>query len=529
MIAFSASGKDSDGAAFGAGGRALPRDGKRGRWRWGSERGTRLLCLTFLALASGCDGESTTELTGGPSTTSETTSNTTTAETVTTTETDTTTTATGPKKVLLFSRTTGFRHSSIEPAVAALKERATAEGWEAIATEDPSIFTEEGLADIGVVAFVLTSGDVLDPTQQQVFESFISKGGGFFGVHSATDTEYDWAFYGGLVGAYFKAHPAIQQASIRVERPSHASTHHLPPLWARTDEWYAFQKDPRADVVVLLSLDESSYATSGTAMGDHPIAWYRGYGGGRAFYTALGHTEESWAEPDFLDHVWGGIEWAGGKDWDQLIVSELDGVEPVGAWERLQPPTDFPFTVEPSSMFMDDVTGANQHVVRQGVTLEPDRPYAMEALFRIAPGNDGLNSFCFDLNLDASEVAQNRIDSWAMNVDLGPTPGSGVMKHMGFVDGGFAQIGETVIDWGYKDHEYLLRTEVHINDSGLVEPQMVTTTVLDQGVVVERFTVDYSTFPYQPPAGQALQIGANTHGTDWWMRSLRVYYLDGPP
>jgi hypothetical protein len=285
--------------------------------------------------------------------------------------------------------------------------------------------------------------------------------------------------------------------------------------------------NPRQEVVVLLSLDEASYAPGGTAMGDHPIAWYKGWDGGRSFHTALGHTEESWAEPAFLDHVWGGIEWAAGQDWADLVVSELDGVEPVGTWSRLQAPSDFPFTVEPGSMFMDDVTGANQHVVRDGVTLDADRPYAMEALFRIAPGNDGLNSFCFDLNLDAAEVKEDRIDTWAMNVDLGPAPGSGTMKHMGFVDGAFAQIGETLIGWGVKDTEYLLRAEVNVDDAGAAAPGVVTTTVLHDGIQVERFAVDYASFPYQPPAGP-VQIGVNTHGTDWWMRSLRVYYLDGP-
>jgi hypothetical protein len=153
----------------------------------------------------------------------------------------------------------------------------------------------------------------------------------------------------------------------------------------------------------------------------------------------------------------------------------------------------------------------------------------MEALFRIAPGSDGLNSFCFDLNLDSAAVEKNQVDTWAMNVDLGPTPGTGVMKHMGFVGGVFHEIGQTVIDWGQKDKEYLLRVEVNVDETGSLAPGFLTATVLDRGVRVERFTVDYATFPYQPPEGGLARIGVNTHGTDWWMRSLRVYYLDGPP
>jgi type 1 glutamine amidotransferase len=486
-------------------------------------RATGLLGFVVTGLlglvVGGCDGESTAS---SSTTGTDTTSSTDTAGTTSTG------TPSGPRRLLLFSRTTGFRHSSIEPAVAALSARAGAEGWEVTATEDPAVFTEEGLSGLSVVAFVLTSGDVLDADQQAAFEGFIGEGGGFVGVHSATDTEYDWPWYGGLVGAYFKAHPAIQEAELRVERQSHAATHHLPATWARADEWYSFQANPRADLVVLLSLDEASYAPGGTEMGDHPIAWYHGWEGGRAFYTALGHTEESWAEPAFLDHVWGGVAWAGGQDWEQLVVSELDGVEPVGTWSRLQAPAEFPFTVDEGAMFMDDVTGANQHVVREGITLDGDRPYSMEALFRIAPGDDALNSFCFDLNLDAAEVAEDHIDTWAINVDLGAQPGTGTMKHMGFVDGAFAQIGETLISFGTKDTEYLLRAEVNVDETGSLAPGVVTATVLDRGVVVERFSVDYAPFPYQPPPGQKVQIGVNTHGTDWWMRSLRVYYLDGP-
>lgn len=487
--------------------------------------------LTLVTPLTACSGETSAPTGSGGSGGSGTTAPTTTEPT--TTGTTTTTTPTGPRKLLLFHRAEGFVHASIPVAVQALTARAEAEGWEVTATDDAGFFTAESLSPVSVVAFVMTSGDVLDPPQQAAFEQFIGAGRGFVGIHSATDTEYDWPWYGELVGGYFQSHPAVQQATIRVERPSHAATHHLPKngLWTRTDEWYSFKANPRQSegVVVLLSLDEASYGVGGSAMGDHPIAWYRGKDGGRAFYTALGHTEESWQESAFLDHVWGGIEWAGGTDWESLVVSELDGVEIPGVWSRLQEPTDFPFTVDENGMFMDDVTGQNQHVVREGVTLDPGRPYAVEALFRIAPGADGLNSFCFDLNLDSAEVAANRVDTWAMNVDLGPAPGTGVMKHMGFVDGAFKEIGQTMIDWGYKDTEYLLRAEVNVDDAGNPAPGFLTATVFDRGVQVERFTVDYAPFPYQPPADAPVQIGVNTHGTDWWMRSLRAYYLDGPP
>jgi type 1 glutamine amidotransferase len=151
---------------------------------------------------------------------------------------------------------------------------------------------------------------VLDDDQQAAFERYIRAGHGFVGVHSAADTEYDWPWYGGLVGAYFASHPEVQTATVHVEETDHPSTESLPDRWVRTDEWYNFRSNPRDDpnVHVLAALDETSYA--GGTMGDHPIAWYHAYDGGRGWYTAGGHTADSYAERLFIDHVRGGIQYA---------------------------------------------------------------------------------------------------------------------------------------------------------------------------------------------------------------------------
>jgi len=143
-------------------------------------------------------------------------------------------------------------------------------------------------------------------------ERHIAAGHGFVGVHSAADTEYDWPWYGGLMGAYFASHPDVQPAVVHREDANHPSMASLPDVWVRTDEWYNFQTNPRdtPDIHVLASLDESSY--SGGTMGDHPIAWYQEYAGGRAWYTAGGHTRESYSEPLFLQHLLGGLEYAAG-------------------------------------------------------------------------------------------------------------------------------------------------------------------------------------------------------------------------
>ncbi|MFJ9081966.1 ThuA domain-containing protein [Streptomyces sp. NPDC102384] len=218
-------------------------------------------------------------------------------------------------RVLVFSKTAGFRHDSIPEGIAALKELGAADRLAVDTTEDATAFTPANLARYKAVVFLSTTGDVLDATQQKAFEGYVAKGGGYLGVHAAADTEYDWSYYGGLVGAWFQGHPAIQPATVRVEDHHHPATRDLPDAWQRTDEWYNYRSNPRdkdRPVHVLASLDETTY-TGGTMNGDHPIAWCQNYGGGRAFYTGLGHTKESYADPVFRGHLRGGLQYATGK------------------------------------------------------------------------------------------------------------------------------------------------------------------------------------------------------------------------
>lgn len=219
---------------------------------------------------------------------------------------------TGPDRLLVFSRTAGFRHSSIEPGIAALRNLGAANHFAVDATEDARQFTTANLSRYKAVVFLSTTGDILNAEQQAAFMTYIRRGGGFVGIHAAADTEHDWPWYGGLVGAYFASHPEPAQARIRVENRDHPSTRTLPDPWNRFDEWYDFEQNPRSrGVTVLLTLDEASY--SGGQMGDdHPIAWYHEYEGGRAWYTAGGHTDESFSEPAFLEHLLGGIRYAAG-------------------------------------------------------------------------------------------------------------------------------------------------------------------------------------------------------------------------
>ena len=213
--------------------------------------------------------------------------------------------------VLVFSKTTGFRHDSIPHGIAAIKRLGADHGFSVDSTEDAARFTDVELPRYKVVVFLSTTGDILDDGQKAAFERYIRSGGGFAGIHSASDTEYQWAWYGRLVGAYFASHPEIQHATVHIEDLGHASTEGLPQIWDRTDEWYNFRNNPRGTVHVLATLDEATY--SGGKMGaDHPIAWCQVIDGGRSWYTAMGHTTESYAEPLYRLHLLGGIESAAG-------------------------------------------------------------------------------------------------------------------------------------------------------------------------------------------------------------------------
>ena len=217
-------------------------------------------------------------------------------------------------RLLLFSETRDFRHDSTEVALQAIEELAASVGIQSDRANDSAgLFTAENLADYAAVVWVMTSGDVLNDDEQLVFEDYIRAGGGYAGIHAASFTEYEWPWYGRLMGAYFERHPEIQSATQLVEDNSHPSTAHLGSTWTRVDEWYDYRSNPRAQVNVLLSLDENSY--SGGGMGpDHPSAWYHDFEGGRSWYTGGGHTEASYSEPDFRAHLLGGIRYAAGRD-----------------------------------------------------------------------------------------------------------------------------------------------------------------------------------------------------------------------
>lgn len=214
-------------------------------------------------------------------------------------------------KVLVFSKTTGFRHESIPQGIALITQLGADNHFGVDASEDASVFSDANLANYRAVVFLNTTGTILDDNQKAAFEKYIKNGGGYVGVHSASDTEYNWPWYGSLVGAYFKHHPKIQPATVKIEDRTDPSTSFLGPTWQRTDEWYDFRESPRGKVHVLASLDETTY-TGGTMGADHPVVWCHNYDGGRAWYTEFGHTKESYSDPQYKQHLLAGIQFAAG-------------------------------------------------------------------------------------------------------------------------------------------------------------------------------------------------------------------------
>lgn len=215
--------------------------------------------------------------------------------------------------VLVFTKTEGWRHASIEPGVKAVKQLGEENNFGVTWTEDPYSFKLENLSRYDAVIFLNTTLDVLDDPEQNEFEQYIQNGGGFVGIHSAADTEYEWPWYGDLVGGWFNSHPNdpnVRDATVIVVDDSHPATVHLPENWDRADEWYNFKYFYDA-TNKLLKMDTDSYEGS-EHPGNHPVSWYHEYDGGRAFYTALGHTSESFSEDLYLQHILGGIQYAMG-------------------------------------------------------------------------------------------------------------------------------------------------------------------------------------------------------------------------
>jgi uncharacterized protein len=211
-------------------------------------------------------------------------------------------------KALLVTTTNGWHHESLHSGVLAIQQLGVKNFFDVVLFENPKGFNDKYLEQFKVVIFLNTTGDILDTAQQKVMERFIRSGKGFVGIHSASDTEYDWDWYTRLVGRMFRIHPVFPGLQGFAGNK----------LW--TDEWYEFGPEKVSDLHYVLSIDESSYDpkvdwphrnVKGVGMGKlHPVAWYHDFDGGRSFYTALGHLPVVFSDPVFLNHLYSGIFWA---------------------------------------------------------------------------------------------------------------------------------------------------------------------------------------------------------------------------
>ncbi len=218
------------------------------------------------------------------------------------------------KRILVFSKTEGFRHESITPGKELLSRLSKEKGFAIDFTEDAEKFVTQNLKNYNAVVFLNTTGNVLNDAQQNEFERYIQAGGGYVGIHASSDCEYDWPWYGKLVGAWFLDHPMspsnVQNGKYTVVDKNNIFTQGMPETFERKDEFYSF-KSISPDIHTLITIDESSYI-GGKNKNFHPMSWYHDFDGGRSFYTNMGHTDETFSEPLFINHLWGGLQYAMG-------------------------------------------------------------------------------------------------------------------------------------------------------------------------------------------------------------------------
>lgn len=236
------------------------------------------------------------------------------------------TAATPELKVLVFTKTVGFYHASKPNAIKAFYEIGHDHNWQITFTEDSTLFTGKELSKYNVVVFLLTTGNnLLSDELKLAFQKYIEGGGGFVGVHTATDTEYKWPWYEKLVGAHFLGHPPVHTGKLIIENKNHLATQCFGTdtlVWK--DEFYSFDRNPRknSNLNILVSIDEKSYNIDeniwfknvNIVMGDHPLVWCQKIGLGRSFQTALGHTPELYDNDMFRKHLIGAVLWAAGED-----------------------------------------------------------------------------------------------------------------------------------------------------------------------------------------------------------------------
>ncbi|WP_153032368.1 ThuA domain-containing protein [Amycolatopsis sp. YIM 10] len=238
------------------------------------------------------------------------------------------------EKVLLFTKTAGYRHDSIPAGVAMFQQLAADNGWQLTHSEDSAVFTDASLSTYDVVIMFQTSGMVWNTAAQRAaMQTYVRNGGGVVAIHNATDMniEGEFPWWDQMLGMTMTQHSATVAGTAKVADQAHPSGKGLPQRWNRTEEWYNFNRNARGDVHVLVTADETTYNPGPSAMGnDHPISWCRNFEGGRLWATAMGHQASAYSEPLFREHILGGVRSAAGTvpaDCGPTVWSSYDRVE----------------------------------------------------------------------------------------------------------------------------------------------------------------------------------------------------------
>jgi type 1 glutamine amidotransferase len=218
-------------------------------------------------------------------------------------------------RVLYFTQSAKFKHSVLPESEKVMQALGENHGFELNISQDIAALAPERLKNLDVVIFYTTGELLFTEEQKEAFLKFIKSGKAFIGIHSATDTFYHWAEYGQMIGGYFDDHPWHQEVGIKVEDRTHPATRHLPQSFRLHDEIYQFKDFSRQHVKVLMSLDTSTVDMTkrNVRAKEFPLAWWRPYGQGKVFYTALGHRPEVWHDAKFQTMIVNAIRWAAGE------------------------------------------------------------------------------------------------------------------------------------------------------------------------------------------------------------------------
>jgi type 1 glutamine amidotransferase len=226
----------------------------------------------------------------------------------------------GKGSILVYSGSTGYRHESIPAAVESLKAIGAKLGYTVDASEDPNVFTTDNLAKYKVLVLVSNSTDPKKPESEwfvddkrEALQGFLKAGKGVVALHAAADSHYHWPWYGQMIGGYFASHPkGTPPATQTVADANHPATAKLPKTITRTDEWY-YYKDVNPLLHVLITVDPSTIGDGQPDVNPNPLVWYHEFGGGRVFYSGLGHAADSYNEPYMQDLLSGALQFAVGK------------------------------------------------------------------------------------------------------------------------------------------------------------------------------------------------------------------------